>query len=299
MQQNGHPLNVPAEVTFPTGSIKEDSVVLFLHQHGGRQGVVLKRTPSHPKGHKWPDQPGDRGILIGMGQTYQVEDSLTCALDTSTGELLVDDEIQAQLNDDNYRFHVLHVIQGELPDAFVGKTATLQIDEGWRTSLSLAHTGCHLASLALNQATSDLWRKEVSRDSLGYPDLDRLANVDSRIGEFVTEDAYRLGKSLRKKGFNPQELFENLAEVEMRINQILAKWLETGQPITIQHQGLELSSPRHWCIQLPEGEASIACGGTHARALTDFTGITVNLTTHDKATHLGMVTRVTASTEGT
>ena len=76
------------------------------------------------------------------------------------------------------------------------------VDAEHRAALSAGHTGCHLAAVALNAALAARWRKPVRTDGLGHPDFDQLAIVSSRIVPDGAVDTYRLGRSLRKKGFD-------------------------------------------------------------------------------------------------
>ena len=105
----------------------------------------------------------------------------------------------------------MHVIDGPAPE--VGAVVELQVDTARRAALSRAHTGCHVSALALNAVVADLWRKEVPLDGIGNPDFDRLALSSSRMTTDEARDTYRLGKSLRKKGFDTAGLLERLDEL--------------------------------------------------------------------------------------
>lgn len=71
-----------------------------------------------------------------------------------------------------------------------------------RAGFSIAHSRSHLFALALNRALATYWRKEVPTDSLGSPDFDKLAIQRSRLALDHSLETYRLGKSLRRKGFD-------------------------------------------------------------------------------------------------
>ena len=88
----------------------------------------------------------------------------------------------------------------------------LVVDADYRTRLSVGHTACHLASLALNRAVADRWKKEVRADGLGAPDFDGTAIDVSLIVENGSVDTYRLGKSLRKRGFVTEGIAEALPD---------------------------------------------------------------------------------------
>jgi alanyl-tRNA synthetase len=55
----------------------------------------------------------------------------------------------------------------------------------------------------------------VREDALGRPDLDQVAIQSSVMDERGSTDVYRLGKSLRKKGFDSVGLADQLAEVQV------------------------------------------------------------------------------------
>ena len=86
----------------------------------------------------------------------------------------------------------------------------------------------HLASLALDAALADLWRKEIGTDPLGNPDFEGRANQTSRIHADGSVDEYRLGKSLRKAGFDSEGFAGSLAEREQHINERLASWVASA-----------------------------------------------------------------------
>ena len=171
-------------------------------------------TPFHPLDHAWPDQPADRGTLDGR----PVVDCLTGAVGPD-GVLLTGSDIQARRGDDGWAWVVVHVLEGELPAE--GATVDLQVDGDFRAALSAGHTACHLAALALNAevAARGLWRKDPARDdALGNPDLDQLAITESRIEPWGAYDRYRLGKSLRKKGFESAAFLEALPDLAMAVD---------------------------------------------------------------------------------
>ena len=56
-------LNDGTIVTFAGGSLTEAARGVFAAGGDGRI-VMTDRTPFHPQSLSWPDQPGDRGVLI-------------------------------------------------------------------------------------------------------------------------------------------------------------------------------------------------------------------------------------------
>lgn len=257
------------EVSFPSGAINGHSVVTaVLEMADGRIGVATAATPFHPVDHTWPDQPGDTGTLADL----PVTDCVTAA--TQGSEILVGQDIPVRRGDDEWSWLVLHVLEdtGQRRPK-VGDRVALEVDRGRRRALSAGHTGCHLTAFALNRALAGFWRKDVRTDSLGAPDFDSLAMDSSRIDPSGSTDVYRIGKSLRKKGFTPGE-YEGLEET---VNAQLAQWLSTGAPVEVITPGALLTDKRQWMCALPDGEASVACGGTHLNSLKQLRSLTVSV----------------------
>ncbi|GAB2583616.1 hypothetical protein GCM10027168_15500 [Streptomyces capparidis] len=281
------PLSSTTHVTFPAGSTRERSTVRAVHPlPDGRYGVVTELTPFHPLDHTWPDQPGDTGTLADLA----VVDCLTAAANPEHGDgLLVGDAIPVRRGDAEWSWHALHVVE-EDPAALLGTEVELAVDAERRAALSAAHTGCHLLALALNAALADRWRKPVRTDALGSPDFDSLAMASSRIGDDASTDVYRLGKSLRKKGFTTDGLAEALPAVAAEVNERLAAWLAAAAPVRVETPGPELTAHRRWTCALPEGTASLSCGGTHLHGLDELASLTTELTLGGDGTELTAVT---------
>jgi alanyl-tRNA synthetase len=117
------------------------------------------------------------------------------------------------------------VVEGVPGDPFdlVGAPAELVVDAERRARLSAAHTSCHLLAFALNAVLAPRRRKEVRTDSLGRPDFDNLAITRSRMDEGGSRDDYRIGKSLRKKGFTVEGLDTDLPGVRDEVEALLAR----------------------------------------------------------------------------
>lgn len=241
-----------------------DAVVVAVHPLDGGLAVVTDRTPFHPLDHSWPDQPGDQGVLAGL----PVVACLTGAIGPD-GELFVGEDIPVRRGEEGWDWVVLHVIDEPLHPPQPGHSVRLEVDEEARRSLSVAHTACHLAALALNEATARFWRKEPPRkDSLGNPDLDGLAIERSTISPWQSIDDYRLGKSIRKKGLQTDELLAALPELASTVTQRVRGWIRTGAEVTVTSPGdATLTAKRHWHVDLPEGPGDYPCGGTHIDSL--------------------------------
>lgn len=193
-------------VSFPGGAVTGESTVLAVHPLGdGRFGVVTADTPFHPLDHTWPDQPADTGTLTVDGTELAVVDCLTAAVGPESEDLLVGADIPVRRGDEAWSWLVLHVLAGEPQAELLGRPVTLSVDAERRAALCASHTGCHLLALALNAALAPRWRKDPGRaDAFGNPDFDSLAMASSVMDTEASTDVYRLGKSLRKKGFTTE-----------------------------------------------------------------------------------------------
>ncbi|MGN8027276.1 hypothetical protein [Microbacterium sp. 22242] len=263
-------------VTFPSGSLVEPATVVGAQPADQGSVVVLDRTPFHPVDHTWPDQPGDSGTLRVDGVEFAVTEAVMAAV-SDEGAPAVGAEIPVKRGADGWTWLVGHRVDaapGALP---VGTTVEAVVDAGRRSGLSRGHTACHLASLALDLAVADLWRKDPGSDALGTPDFEGRANQTSFIHEDGAVDEYRLGKSLRKAGFDTEGLAATLAEREERMNAQLARWVASAAPSRIEVEGETIVDRRRWVCELPEGTAAIFCGGTHATSLAEFASIRVSL----------------------
>lgn len=261
------------EVTYPDGATASTGVVLHVQPVGeDRSAVVLDRTAFHPVDTAWPDQPADRGSLRWAGGLATVVDAVTGGI--HEGELLLGAELPVRMGTAGWTFVVGHVVDGPAPE--VGDTVEVTVDAAYRHALSAGHTACHLASLALDAALADAWTKPVAGDALGNPAFDDPAIQTSRIEPFGSLDVYRIGKSLRRAGFDPAALADPDA-VAARADAALAGWVATGAPIRIERDGHEISTRRSWVCELPEAVVRIPCGGTHLTSLAGVASIRVTL----------------------
>ena len=267
-------------VTFPSGSLVETAHVVGVHPTDHGAVVVLDRTPFHPVDHTWPDQPGDRGSLRVDDVEVAVTEAVMAAV-SDEGEVAIGAGIPVKRGAEGWTWFVGHRVEA-VPSALVaGATAEAMVDAPHRAGLSRGHTACHLASLALDLAVAGLWRKDPGSDALGAPDFEGRANQTSFIHEDGAVDEYRLGKSLRRAGFDTEGFAATLAERGERINAQLAAWVASGAPSRIEVEGETIVDRRRWVCELPEGTASILCGGTHAASLAEFASITVSLDLSD------------------
>jgi Ser-tRNA(Ala) deacylase AlaX len=256
-------------VDYPAGATSSTGVVLATLPLADGLGVVLDRTAFHAVDAGWPDQPADRGTLAG----HPVLDAVVGA--TEGGEILIGADIPVRTGAEGWSFVVVHVVASGTP-IHVGDEVDVTVDEGYRTALSAGHSACHLASLALDAALADAWTKEVPADALGAPGFDALACTSSRIHEHGSTDVYRIGKSLRRKGFDTAAL-DDLNTITDAANARLAGWIATGAGIRIDRDGDGLGDRRRWVCELPDGAAVIPCGGTHLTSLSELGTVRVAL----------------------
>ncbi|WP_421325517.1 hypothetical protein [Aeromonas veronii] len=276
-------------VSFVLGHHQEQASVVCC-QRGDTTLLVTDLTPFHPQSHLWPDQPGDVGHARWEGGEAAIGPCRMGAI-SPDGKLFVDTAIPVKRGAEGWRFVVVHPMTGDHALA-VGSQVELQVDSAARHALSLGHSGCHLAALALNRVLTPYWRKEVSeRDALGQPDFDRLAIQSSRVEPCGSWEQYRIGKSLRKKGVNSEALLADLALIEEKVNQQLADWVASGADIRRSRAGEAIIDSRYWHCSLEGQEVTIPCGGTHVASLAELGEVKVELTQVEEG--FAMLTQVT------
>jgi len=281
-------------VSFAAGATVEVATVLRVVVVESVTVVVVDRTPFHPVDHTWPDQPGDSGEIRFDGRAVRVTEAVMAAV-SDEGVFALGTDIPVKRGVEGWTWLVAHPIEGDVPDWLVeGARVELVVDEARRAGLSRGHTACHLASLALDVALADLWRKDPGEDALGSPDFEGRANQTSRIREDGAVDEYRLGKSLRRAGFDTETFAATITEREDAINAHLAEWVASGALSRVIPDGPTIVDRRTWHCELPEGTADILCGGTHAGSLDEFAQITVSLDLADPQ-QLVMTTTVIAA----
>ncbi|WP_159801114.1 metal-dependent hydrolase [Arthrobacter zhaoguopingii] len=259
-------------VSYPAGALTSESTILHVEERAdGSVAVLLDATACHPVDAAWPDQGPDRAVLEVGGSSLPITDCVVGATDGR--ELFLGAGIPVRKGTEGWAFVVAHLIQG--PPPAEGERAVVRVDGTHRAALSAGHTGCHLASLALNRALADRWKKEVPTDALGTSNFDAVAIETSTITEYGSLDVYRLGRSLRRKGFITEGF--DPAPVEAALNETLSGWLASGGAIRIARDGERLTDRRYWECDLPEGSVHIPCGGTHAESLAGFSSLQASL----------------------
>lgn len=264
-------------VSFAGGDVTGSSTVSRIESTPIGAVVVVDSTPFHPVDHTWPDQPGDTGEIAHDGSAVRVSPAVMAAV-SDEGEFAVGSDIPVKRGAEGWTWLVGHPLEGEAPAWLVeGTRVELSVDSSRRAGLSRGHTACHLASLALDLALADLWRKDPGADALGTPNFEARANQSSRIHEDGAVDEYRLGKSLRKAGFDTEGLTATLADREAAINAQLTAWVASGASSRVVPEGPTIVDRRSWSCELPQGTAEILCGGTHVASLSEFVSISVTL----------------------
>lgn len=251
-------------IEYPSGTTSSRGHVLHVEEVDGALAVVLDRTAFHPVDANWPDQRADRGrLILNDGTGVDVVDAQVGATD---GERLhIGRDVPVRSGTAGWGFVVVHLVAPEAP-VREGDTVTVEVDAGFRAALSAGHTACHLASLALDRALAYSWTKPAPTDSLGAPAFDQLAIERSEIFEHGARDTYRIGKSLRRKGF-PPAAFDDPAAIADAVNTQLAEWIASDAAVRVETPEASLGARRAWVCALPEGEARIPCGGTHVDRL--------------------------------
>lgn len=264
-------------VTYPDGATTSTGTVLHIEPlTDERSAVFLDTTACHPVDTAWPDQPADRGTLTTTHGQQPIVDAVTGGI--HDGELHLGADLAVRTGTDGWAFVVAHIIEG--PPPAIGDSVQIDVDQGYRAALSAAHTACHLAALALDAALSAAWSKTAPTDALGNPAFDALAIQRSRIHPNRSTDTYRIGKSLRRKGFTPTAL-DDPSGVAERVNVQLAQWIAAGGAVRIERDDDALSARRIWVCELPTGLTDIPCGGTHIRDITELSDVITSLTTRE------------------
>ncbi|MBI5160002.1 MAG: metal-dependent hydrolase [Micrococcales bacterium] len=259
-------------VLYPEGALSATASVLHAEPVEGGLAVLLDRTAAHPVDPAWPDQSADRGAVIVGSDEFPL---IGCVVGATDGErLFVGADVPVKKGTEGWAFVVVHLLPADA--VLQSDRAEVRIDATHRERLGIGHTACHLASLALNRALAGAWRKEPRADALGAPDFDAVACERSTILERGSLDEYRVGRSVRRAGFDPEALAD-LDAVEAAVRLEFAAWIATGAVVSIEAEGTGLTDRRWWVCALPDGTARIPCGGTHATRLTELEGIEVEL----------------------
>jgi len=279
-------------VSYPSGELSTSATVVHTEPLAdGRIAILLDRTTCHPVDAGWPDQGPDRAVLRAQSSRGATElPVVDCVVGATDGSVLhLGRDIPVPKGTDGWVFVVVHILDGaaapgadaEAGAPTEGDTVDIIVDGDYRHALSAGHTACHLASLALNRAVAERWRKDIRPDGLGNPDFDGTANDVSLIREYGSTDTYRLGKSLRKKGFTTDGFAEALGDVQAAVNTSLTEWVATDAAVRVDRDGDRLTDRRSWVCELPDHTVRIPCGGTHLTSLGELGGLRADLSVTD------------------
>lgn len=264
-------------------TIAESAIILFeeVPDTPNKFFLITKETPFYPVNYRWPDQPSDIGKIEIDSTILNVINAKMVAVNKNEGTLKFGENISIPRGDeDNWIMLVAHIIEKTSdinPTNFVGRVAKLFVDEGRRFSLSIPHTASHLMALAINKALSTFWKKETDKDSLGNPDFDKIAITESSIEPYISKDKYRLGKSIKKKGFDIQTFEDNISEIENNVNLYVTNWINTNSTISVECDENYISSMRWWVTEIDGKPVKMACGGTHPKTLSSIKNISIKL----------------------
>lgn len=274
-----------SKVTFHKGSCQEKTFVVALVQHGENFIVIVETTPFHPRDYRFCDQPQDRGYIEDVqGKRYPLADVVFVGI-SPEGIFSVDEEIPVKKNEPGWYFCVGHVIHGDRPTLSSKSPITLQVDETNRSALSRAHSAAHMMALSLNRTLAPLWLEESPcPDALDAPDFDHVTLESSSVSPMHCRDVYRIGKSLRKKGFAGDSLKADLKRHEDELNALIEKWLLEDVPVVVRADGDDLTSFRSFCTRIEGRSVEIPCGGTHVRSLREIGNVLVRLSMPDDTT---------------
>tara|TARA_R110002072_G_scaffold260722_15_gene419352 strand:- start:993 stop:1898 length:906 start_codon:yes stop_codon:yes gene_type:complete len=250
--------------------------------------ICTNRSPFHPEDYLGGDQPGDIGKIKIEDIDYQVVDSKVLVINAKNGKLeypASKSELRKGIEENIYVVQTGHFIIFGLEnldlEKLLDKKCLIEVDMNFRAQLSKTHTTIHLMSIVLNEDLAEFWTKiPTMLDVFGNPNFDALAIVKSKIFPLRAVDSYRLGKSLKKKGFDIQKFWEaDLEEISKKMSQRLNKLILNNKKSTIimKGNGNDLGDRRSFNIKINNKDISIPCGGTHLNSLSSIEKVKVNL----------------------
>jgi alanyl-tRNA synthetase len=279
-------------VFFHTGSVYERGKVQKVLPCSNGFAVVVDVTPFHPVDHKWPDQPADRGFVRANERDIPLIDCVIAASKVGESEIFFDCDIPVGRADAGWSYFVAHLV-AEDPELEMGLDVELYVDSVYRFALSAGHTGCHLAALALNAVLEQFWRKAVVTDGRGAPNFDQAAILVSKILEYRSYDRYRVGKTIKKLGFNSADFWEFAPELACCINRQLAEWINVASDIRMTPEEAVISSNRVWICSLFGQSVDMPCGGTHLSNLREIREVRVEIISDQESGTIEMHTMTT------
>jgi alanyl-tRNA synthetase len=256
-------------VTYPLADIESTGpcvgiATLRADTGEGLTGIITEATAIHPISSTWPDQPADKGFISLDGEKFDLAGAIEATVGHVGSEMAIYPGVAKRRVDAEEPFEVvLHLVLGTVPVG-IGSHVELSADRDFRLRLSRGHSICHLQAIALNEALSSYWKKPVDQlDSLGVPDFDQIAIESSTIHEDFSVDVYRMGRSLRKKGFDTERLVNDHEDIRSASEGQLREWISAGYEIEVFGGQGQLGDRRKWLCKMASATAAIPCGGTH------------------------------------
>ncbi|CDG22878.1 conserved protein of unknown function [Xenorhabdus poinarii G6] len=255
--------NLVIESSFMTGQLSLNTTVIDILKYHDGYIVITENSPFYPKNYKWGDQKSDVGIIAVNHHRLNVVKTYTAAI--IDGQIYIDQNIPNKLDsaDKLIPAHYLVSLNGVEEKTIIGNNVKLSVDADARHKISAAHSMAHFMSLALNKAANKYWNKDYDTDSLGNFNFDKASIFKSSISELQSVDIYRLGKSIKKKGFDKTVFLQNLNGVSEEINLTLNHWLSIGCEIQVEYTSKNISDLRLWKSTIENHPIIIPCGGTH------------------------------------
>ncbi len=285
-------------VLYPSGACESPATIVggYVDRIENKTIIFTDKTVFHPVDHKWPDQPADEGSITLDSNEHVVKDCYIVAYNKEDQLLYVGSNIPVGRFEPGWIFLVAHEVSTVVDLSIaIGNSCYLAVNEVYRQNLSKVHTGVHLASLALNAAVNDLWKKDVLRDDLGHYDFDQRFIISSKISVQESVDTYRLSKSAKRKGFLVSDFFENIAGIESSVNQIISEWItETGSIFITPTEG-PLTQKRQWVWYRNDLQVTIPCGGTHLENINNLNAVSVILSRINDGPEFIMITKASIS----
>ncbi len=260
------------QITYPSGATQARSTIEDVVQKPGNNhaiGIVTKVTCMHPRDFRWPDQPADRGSLLINGKLVSVTDTVKARVIEGGYQIDKDITLQRGKESSEATLVVIHCLD-EMIDARTGDNVDISVDQDYRFSISSGHSASHLLTLGLNEVLSDFWKKVPRIDENGFPAFTEMTLVKSEISEFACQDTFRIGKSLKKKGFDAELLWQSLPEIEMKLNEFIDNIVsDNSAKVLMRPSECSINEHRKWHLDANRSYTK-SCGGTH---LTNFSQI--------------------------
>ncbi len=269
--------NAAINSSFMTGQLSLDAIIIEAFKYNNGYIVITSNSPFYPKNYKWGDQKSDIGVIVLNNQAVNIVKTYTAVIIDSM--IYIDHDIPNKLNieDKLIPAHYLESLNGLECQSIVGAKVKLSVDAEVRHKISAAHSMAHFMSLALNKVTNKYWNKDYDKDGLENYNLDKAAIFKSSISELKSIDTYRLGKSLKKKGFDKASFLESIVSINEEINLILKNWLVTGSEIRVEYTSQDIGSLRLWKSTVENRPVVIPCGGTHIKNTEEIQDVKVEI----------------------